>query len=461
MKKLIAVLCASTFLIPFAASAQTATANTDLQTQAQALLAQVAQLQAQLATQGGGAATTGTGAGAASGSAACPNIGRILKKGSTGPDVTRLQQFLAGDSSIYPEGNISGYYGALTEAAVKRWQTKYNVVSSGSAATTGFGMVGPRTAAAIALLCSNGGAVISPVGGYIQVSPISGNAPLTVNVVANVNTTNSCQGAIYTLNWGDNTNPIQIPVSANNCTQIAQTYQHVYTYGGTYQVMLSSGAHQTSASVAVYGNAAPATTNPNTPNTPASGESFNANPSSGAVPLTVTFTGTVTGADLGWCSTGCSDILSFGDGSQSAVALPMLQSGSQTYSVSHTYTTAGSYTATLYQGQASAGRPTVGTATIAAGGSANTTANTFNAPAITPLVGGNPRAVSIVFDYSLTTCNYAVTWGDGNTDSSPGGCTGTGTASKTVTHTYGNTGTYSISLRRDNQTNTAGISIAN
>jgi peptidoglycan hydrolase-like protein with peptidoglycan-binding domain len=62
-------------------------------------------------------------------------------------DVTKLQQFLAKDLSVYPEGLITGYYGALTVNAVKRFQLKYSIVSSGTAATTGYGAVGPKTRA--------------------------------------------------------------------------------------------------------------------------------------------------------------------------------------------------------------------------------------------------------------------------------------------------------------------------
>ncbi len=197
MRKIIAFPLLVTMFLPALASAQTAA---DLQAQAAALLAQVQALQAQLVAQQGGHVVTPAGgvvpvAGTAGvNSSACPNIGRMLKSGSTGADVTRLQQFLAGDPSIYPEAIVSGYYGKLTQAAVQHWQTRYNIVSSGTPDSTGFGVVGPRTAAAIALLCSTGAGVsgkAASVGGYIQVSPISGNTPLSVNVQATVNTTNS------------------------------------------------------------------------------------------------------------------------------------------------------------------------------------------------------------------------------------------------------------------------------
>lgn len=466
MNKFLGFLCLLGLLAPAFASAQS---NSDLQSQAQALLQQVAQLQAQLAAQGQGTTQTSgnsnvtslvsdSSAAAASGSA-CPNIGRVLKKGSTGDDVRRLQQYLALDASVYPEGTISGYYGALTEKAVQRWQAKYNIVSSGSPSSTGYGVVGPRTAAAIALLCSTGAS--SPVGGYIQVSPISGNAPLNVNVIATVNTTNSCAGAMYQLNWGDGTSATQIPVSANNCQQVSQTYTHSYTAGGSYQIILQSGAHQTSATVTVYGNAQSGTGTGSQGGTNAqttSSETFTASPQSGGVPLTVTFTGVVTGADLGWCSTGCSDILDYGDGTQGAVPLPLSQTGSQNYTISHQYTTAGTYTATLYQGQAGSGRPIVGKVTITVGnGSASAS---MQPPAFTPALNGNPNAVSLAFEYSQATCNYQVQWGDGFTDNASGGCSGSGKANKTLTHTYTAAGTYTISLFRDGQKDTVGITIS-
>ena len=72
-----------------------------------------------------------------------------LGKGSEGADVTKLQTYLAKDPSLYPEGTISGYFGSLTEGAVKRFQQKHNIVSSGTPLTTGYGTVGPKTRATL------------------------------------------------------------------------------------------------------------------------------------------------------------------------------------------------------------------------------------------------------------------------------------------------------------------------
>lgn len=72
-----------------------------------------------------------------------------LDIGETNSDVTELQTFLAANSSYYPEGIISGYFGSLTSAAVARFQT-----ANGLAAV---GRVGPQTLALINSLMGGGG----------------------------------------------------------------------------------------------------------------------------------------------------------------------------------------------------------------------------------------------------------------------------------------------------------------
>lgn len=60
-----------------------------------------------------------------------------LKQGSQGDQVLALQALLAADPSIYPEGKITGFFGALTGKAVKRFQEKNGLPS--------VGFVGPLT----------------------------------------------------------------------------------------------------------------------------------------------------------------------------------------------------------------------------------------------------------------------------------------------------------------------------
>jgi peptidoglycan hydrolase-like protein with peptidoglycan-binding domain len=70
---------------------------------------------------------------------------RTLVVGDSGDDVRTLQAMLAQDSGVYPEGYVTGYFSRTTELAVRRFQSKYGVVSSGTPSTTGYGAVGPST----------------------------------------------------------------------------------------------------------------------------------------------------------------------------------------------------------------------------------------------------------------------------------------------------------------------------
>ena len=155
---LLSALIISLFIAVFPAKAQI---TDEILLQIQNLLQQIEILQAQLQTlqsqspvikpseQGPSIATSSV-----SSQGACPTLNRTLKKGSTGTDVTQLQTYLAKDSSIYPEGLVTGYFGTLTEKAVQRWQAKEGIVSSGTPSTSGYGLVGPRTRNALNQTCN-------------------------------------------------------------------------------------------------------------------------------------------------------------------------------------------------------------------------------------------------------------------------------------------------------------------
>lgn len=88
-------------------------------------------------------------------SATCPAFTQTLELDSTdadtGGEVTRLQQILAKDAAVYPEGKVTGYFGPATLAAVKRFQLKQALVTASSSA---YGLVGPATKAALQKACS-------------------------------------------------------------------------------------------------------------------------------------------------------------------------------------------------------------------------------------------------------------------------------------------------------------------
>jgi len=279
---------------------------------------------------------------------------------------------------------------------------KFNIVSTGNPQTTGYGQVGPRTAAAMSLQCSTsgGGGVAPSVGGYIRVTPITGNVPLTVSVEATVNTVNSCAGAVYTIEYGDNTAPSQIVLPAGRCTQLVQTLNHIYQYGGTFQVTLSSGAHRTSATVTVYG------TGLSTPTSGTIADSVSANPTSGQAPLSVTFTGFINGSRS--CGNGTYTI-DFGDGQTVAVSYPD-GCQAQSFSVTHQYTTGGTFNVRLFRGSQATGSIAALTSVSVSGTSVE-----LNPFVVTPGINSNPLSVEVEFDIATPCSAYNLNWGDGTT----------------------------------------------
>lgn len=82
-------------------------------------------------------------------SSACPVIARTLMFGVSGSDVTELQNFLISENLLSAD-SASGFFGTLTEAAVQTWQSAKAIITEGTATSTGFGAVGPKTRAALA-----------------------------------------------------------------------------------------------------------------------------------------------------------------------------------------------------------------------------------------------------------------------------------------------------------------------
>ncbi len=431
-------------VFPITASALTAD---ELRTQVNTLLAQIQALQAQIATQGGGGATVSAGSTPAP-AGSCPRVSRVLQNGDSGADVTRLQQFLALDPSVYPEMQVTGYFGSLTEAAVRRFQCKNKIVCDGDPASTGYGVVGPRTAAILALQCPDGGSGDSgstgQVSGFIKVSPTVGVSPLSVSVDATVNTARSCAAQVYQIDFGDGATPVSVYVPANRCSELQQVLPHVYQSGGIYQVLLRAGTHQVSATVNVtQGNNVTTT----------SSDTLNSSPTSGATPLTVTFSGTVNAS--GVCNAGPYSI-DFGDGQTASIALSGCTASS--FQVPHTYSTSGTYTARLYRGTPAV---SVASVVIQAGGAASTTGGPFS---IEAGANGNPMTVRARFDIASTCSRFELNWGDGSTPVSQAeGSCGSGISPRDMTHTYQNTGSYTVTLKRGSSltfVDTAGITIS-
>ena len=135
------------FSVPVFSSAQT---NAELQAKINALLAQIKVLQEKVSAA---PTVTTTTTSATVSIASCPNLTRALGVASRGADVTALQVFLKAQGHMNDEA--TGYFGALTEAAVKKFQATNNLIASGDTNTTGYGVVGPKTRALITRLCTS------------------------------------------------------------------------------------------------------------------------------------------------------------------------------------------------------------------------------------------------------------------------------------------------------------------
>jgi PKD repeat protein len=248
------LIAATLLFAPFAASAQT---TPDIKTQIAQLLAQIATLTQQLANvQIGSTASTTTPAlpqgvpatAATSTTPHCPALSRNVSLGSSGNDVLGLQHFLS-DEGLLDATALTGYFGPKTEAALKAWQSAQGVVSSGDATSSGWGLVGTKTRAAIAARCGGTLAMPGTIGASLGLSRAP--APLSVSAAVTVNTGNTCVAQTYSLDWGDGSAPVSIPVASGACAALSQTLAHTYATAGYYTVTVGSGSSRVSAHVQV------------------------------------------------------------------------------------------------------------------------------------------------------------------------------------------------------------------
>jgi len=115
---------------------------------------------------------------------------RYLSVGMSGSDVSALQSFLAQDTTIYPQGLVTGYFGFLTKAAVSNFQVRNGIVSAGG---VGAGRVGPATLPVLNLQMAQGmtNATVAPI--ITSVSTSVGRN--TANVSWNTN--ENARGVVY------------------------------------------------------------------------------------------------------------------------------------------------------------------------------------------------------------------------------------------------------------------------
>ncbi len=148
-----AFLCVSAFLMPLRLSAQTPTATSDvaalikkLQEQVTLLQTQIAELKTQIETSKKETEEIKkelpfTPTPGSNGKPVVWGFTRTLQRGERGDEVRKLQEYLAQFPDIYPQGLVTGFFGALTEAAVKKFQLRFALGQEGT--------VGPKTLAKI------------------------------------------------------------------------------------------------------------------------------------------------------------------------------------------------------------------------------------------------------------------------------------------------------------------------
>ena len=240
-------------------------------------------------------------------------------------------------------------------------------------------------------------------------TPTSGEAPLTV--VFDASGSSDPDGTIvsYTWSFGDGENGAGV------------SGYHVYNSPGTYTTILTvvddAGAAATTSQVITV----------TAPENQAPSAGFTATPDSGPAPLTVMFNAAASTDPDGTIASYDWD---FGDGSPNGSGIAL----------THTYTAAGTYVVVLtVTDDDGADATATGTVEVTAPGNQVPTASFTTDPPLNSLFAHPPVTVDFdasgSFDPDGTIVSYTWNFGDGNA--------GTG---KTVSHTYNDSGKFSIIL---------------
>lgn len=428
--KSLSVIFVLACVLPISVSALTAE---EAAAQTQALLLQVQQLQQQL---GSNQQTTATPVQTTNptGAIACVSLGGTLRYGSRGSYVSKLQQFLV-SAGLLSSDSVTGYFGSLTQAAVQKWQASRGIASSGSPDTTGWGVVGPRTRAALAA-CGD-----AAVGAMITATPVSGGVPLSVAIDTIVNTGRSCNTATYILDYGDKTEQTIITVPTGACGEVRQVYNHVYDRAGVYAVSIGAGGHKSTVTITA-GSQGPVqqTVLPTDL------------PTSVALKVPGTVKLVLGQSAVSGTFTLRLDALQVGtDGNGNNVA-----TGAQVTATDNgvkyqpsifpgTATQIGNYLVTITAITTNSATFSVAPYNAAGGGSST-------GLTITPGYNGNLSAIAVKFGLASQCTRYELSWGDSTTPATQaqGSCSA-GDVQITLSHTYTASGSYTITLKRGSE----------
>ena len=416
------------------------------------LLAQVQSLQSQLNTlggtpTGGGSAVPGVGqiptvAVHTALSGACVRLTQSLAPGAEGADVEALQRALAQDTALYPEGLITGYYGALTQRAVERFQAARGIVFGGTPATTGYGAVGPQTRNALLAGCSP--AQRNPaIARDLVITPEVGPLPLSVTATFSLNGS-SCSS--YELDWGDGTRPLSFDAGSQGgaCSRdIAhKRATHTYTLPGAHTAVLRATQGPLSEATVV------SRTTISVGETQLRG--FSLSPTTGSAPLTTSITFPVAGSN---CTSYEAD---WGDGTIDrfeATQFSTCINDSGTESLTHTYTAPGTYTVRFKTGRARIAELETNEVwrVVVAGDITPTTA-----VEIQPTAGEAPLRVDVrMYGFGESCTSYSLDWGDGSAlqqfEALEDLTCGSEPFEAVFSHTYITPGSYQLRIRTGQQ----------
>ncbi len=363
----------------------------------------------------------------------CPNLYRNLYKGISGEDVRELQRFLK-ESGDYKYPEITGYYGTVTENAVKNFQARVGVVSYGSPASTGFGVVGPATRAAIKKACG-----ADKIAKSFILTPNAGSVPFISAAVFSYKGSNCTS---FTLDWGDGSEPIVQYAQSDNCDSytVQKTAKHTYVKEGDFTVRLTISREGKTESYSKKVHSG----------TPFA-RHFDINPTQGEAPLLV-------GMSFAIPDNNCSAYkVSWGDGnvdSKEATEENCDDSSVRMQSLTHSYQNPGDYTLVLHMGQSKDldSLPVVEQRIINVKGSdSSDSAGRQYVITVRPTSGSAPLVTRVQLKGTAEACtSYEIDWGDGtakqlHTADSSDNCSGNFV--KDFVHTYFIPGTYTLKVR--------------
>ncbi len=187
----------------------------------------------------------------------CLNLSQNLTLGSTGSDVTNLQNYLA--QKGYFSAGATGYYGFVTAQAVGQLQLSLGIVSSQN--DTAYGLMGPKTRASVG--CGGNIVTLPPVQPQVPVvfKPTTGMAPLQITAAYPANSVSNN----IAIDFGDGTPLIKAYNNVNSeadggaiCGQgsgAVCSIGHTFKQAGTYTVKFedSNGTVVSSQTITVTG----------------------------------------------------------------------------------------------------------------------------------------------------------------------------------------------------------------